>query len=99
MARLELDESGHLMLDGEPHVVDPRGLAAARAASPRFVAAVKAIIELISWVDDAEWQRDTNTMFVELLDAMHTEVFGSCCPQCRAVVDATFGASLSTMVS
>lgn len=99
MARLELDETGHLLLDGEPHIVDPNGVALTRERAPRFLEAVQSMAKLIAFVDEPEWRLSAQTMFVELLDAMHTEVFGSCCAQCRAVIDATFGASLSTMTS
>jgi hypothetical protein len=99
MARLELDSEGHLLFDGEVHVVTPEAAAEAHARSPEFFGSIHAIGMLIKAVDNSEWQQMATQQLIRLLDAMHEEVFSGCCPQCKLVIDATFQAAAGGMAS
>lgn len=93
MARLELDSEGHVLFDGEVHVVTPAAAAEAHARSPEFFDAIHAIGMLVNVVQDREWQQMAAQQLVRLLDAMHGEVFAACCPKCQLIIDATFKAA------
>jgi len=89
-ARLEIDAEGRVIFDGKVHIPTPEGVAASRAKSPEFFDALTAIGMLIRAVDDEEWKQMAAQQLIRFLDAMHGEVFSSCCPTCQAIVDATF---------
>ena len=99
MARLELDSEGHLLFDGEPHIVTPEAMTAAHAKSPEFFDSIHALGMLISAVDNEEWRQMAAQQLVRLLDAMHSEVFAACCPKCRVIIDATFQDGVGGMTS
>jgi hypothetical protein len=99
MARLELDDSGGVLLDGEAHVPSDADKAEVCARAPEFFDSLHAMGLLIASVDNAEWQQMMSQQVVRLLDAMHGEIFSGCCPTCQAIVDATFQSARGGMAS